>query len=504
MQYKFLIACFVVLWMACDKSGKDPLPKIPSQQSDIVMSDSILSNDYLGNGVQWGGYDYMLDNFVKATTLNQADWNTLYKRLSFMRPGLIRLLCGKGDYMTNEVFTPEKRKDLIFKMLDFCQQNNISVIWGEWGHYGANGAYASDGVDQNWINHSIDFLEYLVKTKGYTCIQYMNLVNEPNSSTATTKGNYELWKDIITRAHARMVDKNLHSLVKIIGPDITITTNNLYAWINDSKNHLKNQLSAYDIHTYALQNTVYDGSYTQLLRSYKSLVPQGQPFINAELGLKINTESELGQINQQLIKGDPYAASSANYLVQKPFYGIDMAAMLIQNLNAGMNGCVLWRLDDAMFPDWSSSTLKLTGWGFWNILGSELFGDASREEMRPWFFTMSLMSRYFPKGATIYKLSVPNKVGLFGVYAQLNGKYSIALVNTHSANYSLNLKMKSAKNLANLKWYRYHLTDTGFQADFDAEGFAKPYKEEGFNFSATEAMPLTVNKKSFLLMTNMD
>ena len=43
-------------------------------------------------------------------------------------------------------------------------------------------------------------------------------------------------------------------------------------------------------------------------------------------------------------------------------------------------------------------TLKI--WGFWNTQGTAM-GAAEDERMRPWFYTWSLMSRLFPKGARI-------------------------------------------------------------------------------------------------------
>ena len=46
-------------------------------------------------------------------------------------------------------------------------------------------------------------------------------------------------------------------------------------------------------------------------------------------------------------------------------------------------------------------------WGMWNILGEEVFGDASQEELRPWYYTWSLMCRHFPAGCDVLACEVP-------------------------------------------------------------------------------------------------
>lgn len=60
-------------------------------------------------------------------------------------------------------------------------------------------------------------------------------------------------------------------------------------------------------------------------------------------------------------------------------------------------------LDDAMHSAESPDKLKI--WGFWNILGEELFG-ANEEKIRPWYYAWSLLTRYIPVGSKVYKVAV--------------------------------------------------------------------------------------------------
>lgn len=79
------------------------------------------------------------------------------------------------------------------------------------------------------------------------------------------------------------------------------------------------------------------------------------------------------------------------------WYGIDVADAVMQTAACGYSGCVVWMLDDAMHMNEPG---KLKIWGFWNILGEERYG-AGKERIRPWYYAMSLLCRYFPQGAQI-------------------------------------------------------------------------------------------------------
>ena len=125
-----------------------------------------------------------------------------------------------------------------------------------------------------------------------------------------------------------------------------------------------------------------------------------------------------------LLRTDPDAASKGLYLAEagviqgrvngdqqprvKTFaYGVLMADLVAQAAcHRRWRAASAWDLDDAMhvvngrphpaIPD--DLTLKV--WGFWNTQGGAM-GHPADEAIRPWFYTWSLMSRLFPKGARV-------------------------------------------------------------------------------------------------------
>lgn len=265
-------------------------------------------------------------------------------------------------------------------------------------------------------------------------------------------------------------------------------------------------MGAYDIHTYPNEEEVRNGSYQSMVKAYKDAAPASKDMLMGELGFKYVTSSTLSNQNIQRIAADKYASDDSNMFVYDAFYGIDIADAMIQNMLAGYTGNILWDMDDAMYNVGGANSTKLKRWGFWNILGSEKFEKPADENIRPWFYPVSLLCRYFPQGTAIHQIGLPDKVGLWAVTGEINGKYSIAIVNSSRVAYSVNLKMEAGILLQNLKYYQY-LSGEGssFTAKLNADGFAQPeITGQSLNLVNKGSKQLEVSAQSFYLITNME
>jgi len=168
-----VIALSIILSASCEKTAKTD-NNTTDTTADLTIKSNVITQSFTGNGFQWGGYD-MLNAWTGSPTLSDADWNVLYQRIRFMRPPVVRIMVTDGwNYMSNGVFDPIKSAPVLLKILDFCQAEGITVIFGEWGHQGGT------TIDQVWLENASKFLEWLLNTKQYTCIKYFNMVNEPN------------------------------------------------------------------------------------------------------------------------------------------------------------------------------------------------------------------------------------------------------------------------------------------------------------------------------------
>lgn len=472
---------------------------IDANRELIITTQTTKATPFVGIGPQWGGYDN-IEKWTGSATLSNADWEKLFQRVDFMRPGLVRLMGSPGwNYMIDGQYDVQKSAGILFKILDYCQAKNINVMWGEWGQRPVNGNQA----DVQWLEHSTDFLNYLINIKGYTCIKYYNMCNEPAGSWSSIAGDYDLWQRTYEHIFAKMEAKGLSSKVKVIAPDIAIWNDmSLGHWITNARNYFGEKINAYDIHTYPSDEQVKGGSYKRAIQGHRDLVPDHLEMIMGELGYKYDENSSLGQYNKQRIASDEHSSDDSNMMVYDAFYGVDVADATIQNLNTGYNGVILWDMDDAMYDDGNN---KLKRWGFWNILGQERFGGVWDEEIRPWFYPMSLMCRYFPQGSTIYRTITPEKRGLSSTCAMKGNRYTIAIANSNTEEHTIRLKMDFDIVLENTKHYKYIAGDGSyFEGVKDENGFPIPHKLQDMDFNNGVYHEFVVPARSLILITNMD
>lgn len=144
-------------------------------------------------------------------------------------------------------------------------------------------------------------------------------------------------------------------------------------------------------------------------------------------------------------------------------------------------------LDDAMHSNGDSGrTEDVKIWGMWNILGEEVFGDASQEELRPWYYTWSLMCRHFPAGCDVLACEVLQREGLRVAAARKDAAYSVAAVNFSQEPCTLEIVLPG--DFAGGVLYRYTESDRAC----DANGFPRRA-----NAALREAFPHDGSRRKF-------
>ena len=505
MRLKNIFAAVLpMLLVAASCDDDEPAYTSVEKNREIVITEELVSTNFVGNGAQWGGYD-MVPTWLGTETLSDADWNTLFSRIDFMRPPFLRIVTNSGWSYDNNGEYDETTKTLsLFKMLDYAKDRNIEITYGEWGHSSVGDIST---IDMDWIEKSVKFLNHLVNEKGYTNIKTINIINEPNGDWSSTKGDYNIWKNVQLAYLEEMKNYSLADL-KVMGPDIAVfNTASQTEWLTKTEADLGDNVGLYDIHVYPQQQLIRNGEFAQMLSAYKKITPADKRIVLGEIGFKYTeVDAELKLQNEEAIANDPYAGEDSNMMIYKAFYGIDMADALIQAMREGFSGSLVWNMDDAMYNspdngDYQSDKLKR--WGFWNILGEEHTGDASDENIRPYFYPVSLLTRFFPAGSDIYNVELPNKKGLRAVVGTYNGKQTIAIVNSHYSTYELVLKSDFLDNITANKYSYKSNADGSFVGKVDENGFATPI-ENNKELNFTNGVNMTLEGESFVLFTNME
>lgn len=422
-----------------------------SDATVAVDNNTIINPNYIGNGVQWD--PYQLDYGEKQLKISSEDWQKLYSRLDFMKPQFIRVMINTTSVIENGFINETKNYENIAPILEYCQSRNVKVVLGDWGDRMVNSK--TNTISENNLKLAAQYLDFLVNKKGFTCIHYYNMINEPNGFWAATDENYDLWKNAVQYFWSQLKALNLDKKVSLMGPDIAIWKADKVDWITNSVKDLDNAIGVYDIHTYPSKITVNSGEYTSILKAYKDVTPKGKPIVMGEIGFKFVEKQDEALMNENIVraKAKPYAsAEDSQMFVYDYVYGSDMADALIQTVNSGYSGSIAWMLDDAMHAKEQKNKLKV--WGFWNILGDEYFGK-EEEIVRPWFYAWSLLTKYMPSGCQVHQVSVNGNPNIKAVSVSKEGKNMIAIVNVSGKEIKINLTSKELPVLNNLKRFVY-------------------------------------------------
>lgn len=469
----------------------------------VDITDEVVNAAYIGNGVEWDPYD---EAESWGCALSDADWQKVFARLDYMRPAYVRCMINSPyryyDQETDE-YNPERNIESISRLLEYCQNRGIMVVYGEY-----NPPAWDMKQDQKWIDMSVDYLNHLVMDKGYDCIKHFIIFNEPDGDWASTNGDFDMWLGVLRRFYDKMGEySGLRDKVTLAGPDVVADYKNANSpydtagWLEHTVEQADSIIGLYDIHSYPGQTEVQNGAYRPLLEKYRSIVPPDKKIILGEAGYKYWREADsalMAEYNRR-IEGHPFTkGSDSNMLVYDYFYGVDMPLFISEVMNAGFSGCAAWMLDDAMHSQGDSGKpedIKL--WGMWNILGEEVFGDPLQEDVRPWYYTWSLMCRYFPAGCNVLKSSVSDNGKLIYTVAaaSADNELSIAVINVSKDDQTISVN--APRKLERARMYRYCEPEV---ITTDAEGYPVP-ETDGIS---EQRLWVVVPANSMILITEIN
>lgn len=484
---KYLFILLVAFLMSCSSKEQDT--------TILIDTEEIINNCYIGNGAQWD--PYQLDYGKGKLEISEEDWKKLYDRLDFMRPQFIRIMVNTSSFVDKGNFIPGKNMDVLFRMLDYCQSRNVTVMLGDWGWSVIDTREAK--INDRNLRYAAETVDYLIRKKGYSCIRYYNLINEPNGYWAATNKSYTLWASSVRQFYQDMEKLGLSGEVGIVGPDIAIWNQSETWWVDSCAVQLDKEIELYDIHIYPSKITVNSGEFAKIISAYEKSVPKGKKIVMGEIGFKFveDADSLFLKENIRRAKAKPHASTEDSQMfVYDYMYGTDMADALIQTMNAGFSGSVAWMLDDAMHSNEAPDKLKI--WGFWNIFGEEYFG-AEEENVRPWYYAWSLLTRYMPAGSRIYKTEITGESAVKVAVAGKEDKYMIALVNVSRSPQTVKMKSNTLSSLPDCKKFIY--SDGALKKDGDH--ILLPNEENLIiNFGKGEAVVMP--SESLIVYTNYD
>ena len=345
------------------------------QATTLQVTDEVTCNSLMGFGFEDDGWFYNEVN--KKAGVTEKDYKLNENRIKWLEPDWVRMFFWHHEWQpdvmkTNFTFESPNMKSH-YKTLELYQEMNVPVVyagadWGQMTLYDNPEAFAL-GIGE--------MFDYLIKKKGFTCVKYWTLLNEPDHAPTFSKKSfrdYVLLHKLVKKEFKR---RNLD--IKIVGSDDASNIN----WF---------RLCAFDNEYYDLIDIMSSHRYfrpveNELIADYfagrmeiMEAHYKKKPFITAEYGF-INTVSD----------------SHYSPLMETYDYALLNTEFCIEMLNSGSAGASVWTSHSAYYAEEGS----LMKFGLWR------FKDKNWSK-RPVYYSAAMFMRNVKAGQKAFKVSSDN------------------------------------------------------------------------------------------------
>lgn len=271
-------------------------------------------------------------------------------------------------------------------------------------------------------------------------IEYIELVNEPDSKGSWSTGIAPFWYNQALTAVRKELDKRGLSAVKIIGPGLSnMSRSDQAAYIENISHHNAKKLAAWSVHPWADEDCQFypDGALSLEYwweKIFGPAIRMKNPKIPVFVTEFSSTKCHFHGIEYP--HGDHYGGWNEEKYI--PNYSVansmPFAARTYENalafLNKGANSAFFWQIND----EWPESIDKEKSWGFIDLWGNP----------KPVYEAMHSLASRLPVGAKV--LAAPDQKGnnlYTGAFVHQN-RVIIGMAN--SKPYEQNIKV-TLKNL---------------------------------------------------------
>ncbi len=402
-----LICIIMCLTMLLGFSGCNEVSNLGDNGVFFAEGNVVVGN-YAGIGVGWGAYE-------DTEKLRKDYWEHTVELVDKLAPTLVRTMISYEWVLTD--FDNKGNTDIAddtwgynfdnkwmnsaYQVLDYCQANDVQVAFGAWNVVGQPdtdewGMIKNTSADPRWAEISADVMDYLVNTRGYTCIKWFVSINEPNytgmvGESKNAYNTYEKWAQGIQNVR-KAFDKIGLEAVDIIGGDTTGFSGS-QEYLTGIAKDMTDIVHNYGVHLYMGNQDVDTGN------MYKRMVELGKQI--KELDNKFTNEHPLIIWEAGMVDGKD--AADCQRLITTYNYAVRMADYTIQSALAGSAGVCYWDLDDGMYFMYNADGTTPKEWGMFSTLAT---ASSYMQETRPWYHSSTLIGNLLRPGSTVYGATV--------------------------------------------------------------------------------------------------
>lgn len=345
--------------------------RLGAQEPAVLTIDetTVVNAGFFGFGVELD--PMVLNENNRRRGVTDADWLLLTARLRAMDLPIVRVMSQVGWFATGpdtfDYDSPQARS--VLAHLDFCQENGIEVVLTDWA-WPRLCRWRTSHDDPAFARAMAAYLKHLIEDRGYTCIRYLVIGNEPDNEIRDVDRYARMYHNV----HEALVEAGIRSKLQMMGPDI----GGRWDWFDAAAPKIADVVDAYDFHRYAktseMTETGEDNIHTNLTR-FRPVVNAIDP-AGADKPLLL-TEMGMGQ-----------GTTNTHERIETPEYALHMGDYAIAVLNADIKAGIAWCAFDVYYFDHN----QFMTWGLWRYKDRQW-------SPKPWYAVWRRVVAEAPRGS---------------------------------------------------------------------------------------------------------
>ena len=426
-----------------------------SCKKEIVYED-VFIGDSTGTKLEAIGAEldphFFSQNLTRNDGSKESDWQYVTSRVEAMGLQKLRVMVLPQWYEpVNDNSRPEEtdlkrftfdspEMQSLYKVLDLAQEQNMDVcivVWGcpvgvslldeRYAHvktcfladYNKKGAWITGPVDYHeWAENFSTLVKYLIETKGYTCVNEITPMNEPDGGPLLTSHEYIEMAKVLD---SRFKKDGVREKVRF---NLSDNTDTRTFYLADCAENLSEVADVFNSHTYIFG---YDVPNDSIFNWEKN---------NVEIAARVGKKHLVGEFGSNQCVGATRQKDIDLYA-----RGVLMTRLALNFINAGAAGISYWSLIDQYYGK-DADYQQMQQLGLWKYIKEAYRTDSTYEriktdyEVRPQYYSYSLLTQFIKPGAETYPIELKDSFAIGSAFKNENGKWTYVFANaTDSAKF---------------------------------------------------------------------
>jgi alpha-galactosidase len=388
---------------------------------------------------------FFSQNLTRNDGSKESDWQYVIDRVKMMELKKFRIMLQpqwyepvndnedshNTDFSRFTFDSPEMQS--LYKVLDLAQEQNMDVCIVVWGcpvyvsmldpaYAHVKTCFMADPHKKDvWITGPIDYdewaenysalIKHLIVDREYTCVNEITPMNEPDGGPLLTSTEYIKMAKVLD---ARFKKDGIRDKVRF---NLSDNTDTRTFYLVDCAENLMDIADIFNSHTYIFgyetpNVTIFDWEKNNVEIAARA----GKKHLVGEFG----SNQCVGATRQRDI--DLYAR------------GVLMTRLILNFLNAGASGVSYWSLIDQYYGK-DADYQEMQQLGLWKYVKEVYKTDSTYSrikkdyEVRPQYYSYSLLTRFLKPGAGIYPIGMNEDFAIGTAVKDTSGKWTYIFAN---------------------------------------------------------------------------